>query len=524
MTTPTLALTPHQQIALDQCLEQLEAQGEALLCGPAGTGKTHLIGALGQQKSLLCMAPTNAAARVLRRKLPAEIPVNTIHAAAMQLNGQTHRPLIQFLEDLSEYLAMTESAPNEPDLADCTQLQSQYNDLEPEHISQCVPSELLPRLAQLWDSDACRCGERLAGCDPWLTEASRRAHKHNQLQFSAGDKADHKAEILVVDEASMCTTEHRNAIQSVFGDATAVQPIAALGKATTTAVPVLWVGDPAQLPPVIDEEGKKRGIRPVLDFLEPCATLSEQHRQADGSILLALLERMRTAQGPFRSKVGTWPGFKVQPRPASGITKGLVRQFAEHIGDEGVAICWRNTTRRNLNRQLRALRGFGPAEWLPQTGDRLIVSLTPRDPDPVESGPDWAKGTLVEVLDVLGPVQQGNSQFQQLELRVAEPGHPKSYVISTGCLAFLETYKMPRLNWALYGDWLLDYGYAITAHKAQGNEWPRIAVYEERAHEQETNHKGQLRSRFVGWPAHRQWLYTALSRAQESVLLIAQGD
>ena len=457
MTTPTLSLTPHQQAALDQCLEQLEAQGEALLCGPAGTGKTHLIGALGQQKALLCMAPTNAAARVLRRKLPQEIPVSTIHAAAMQLNGQTHRPLIQFLDDLSEHLIVDKS-PDEQ-LADCTQLQSQHNDLEPEHVSQCIPSELLPRLAQLWDSGACRCGELLAGCDDWLTEASRRAHKHNQLQFSVGDKTDHKAEILVVDEASMCTTEHRGAIQSVFGNATRTP---APGE---TAVPVLWVGDPAQLPPVIDEEGKKRGIRPVLDFLEPCATLSEQHRQADGSILLALLERMRTAQGPFRSKVGTWPGFQVQPRPASGITKGLVKQFAEHIGDEGVAICWRNTTRRNLNRQLRALRGFGPAEWLPQKGDRLVVSLTPRDPDPAEAGPDWAKGTLVEVLDVLGPVQQGNSQFQQLALRVAEPGHPKSFVISTGCLAFLETYKMPRLNWALYGDWLLDYGYAITATK-----------------------------------------------------------
>ena len=99
----------------------------------------------------------------------------------------------------------------------------------------------------------------------------------------------------------------------------------------------------------------------------------------------------------------------------------------------------------------------------------------------------------------------------------------RAYVIGTGLAAFLETYKMPRMSWALYGDWLLDYGYALTAHKAQGNEWPHIGVYEERAHEQETTDKG-LRSRFVGWPAHRQWLYTALSRAQESALLVVQGD
>ena len=122
---------------------------------------------------------------------------------------------------------------------------------------------------------------------------------------------------------------------------------------------MLWVGDPAQLPPVIDEEDKKRGIRPIMDSMEPTATLSTQHRQAGDSILLACLERLRSGQGPFRSKTGHWPGLAVQSRPASGITKGLVKQFAAAVGEEGVVICWRNTTRRALNRELRALRGWG---------------------------------------------------------------------------------------------------------------------------------------------------------------------
>ena len=344
----------------------------------------------------------------------------------------------------------------------------------------------------------------MAGCGEQLVEAYKRARKYNRLKFSPAGEGDHEAEILVVDEASMCTTEHRDAIENTF-----------------YKTPVLWVGDPAQLPPVIDEQDKARGIQPMLELLEPTATLSTQHRQAGDSILLACLERLRSTQGPFRSKTGQWPGLAIQPRPASGITKGLVKQFAEAVGEDGVVICWRNTTRRKLNRELRALRGWGMDAWLPQTGDRLVVAMTPRDPDPDLDMPDWTKGTLVEVLDVLGPKQTGN--FHELELRVSEPGHPKSFVISTGLVAFLETYKQPRTSWALYGDWLLDYGYALTAHKAQGNEWPRIGVYEERAHEQETNAKGELRSRFVGWPAHRQWLYTALSRAQESALAYRAG-
>ena len=506
-----MELSQDQLKALATCQQRLAGEGEALLCGAAGTGKTTLMAALGQRAKIYCMAPTNAAARVLRRKLPADIPVETIHKAAMKLYGQTHDKMIRFVEQLSEHILQSYETPSDA-TSDCNELQSLHNDLEPEQITQCIPAELLPRLTTLWNSEklfasGCRCGELLSDCDQLLIEATKRAHKHNRLLFDAATENDYDAEILVVDEASMCTTGHQQAIRASFGD----------------KVPVLWVGDTAQLPPVISEEDKKYGVQPVLDVLEPTATLSTQHRQARDSILLACLERLRSSEGPFRSKTGTWPGLKVQPRPRSGITKGLVKQFASAIGEDGVVICWRNTTRHALNRELRILRGWGADQWLPQRGDRLVVAMTPRDPDPNLDLPDWTKGTLVEVCDVLGPRQTGN--FHELELRVCEVGHPnKTYEISTGLMAFLETYKQPRKSWALYGDWLLDYGYAITAHKAQGNEWPRIGVYEERAMEQETNAKGELRSRFVGWGQHRQWLYTALSRASESALLVVQGD
>ena len=79
-------------------------------------------------------------------------------------------------------------------------------------------------------------------------------------------------------------------------------------------------------------------------------------------------------------------------------------------------ICWRNTTRRRLNHGLRALRGFDG--FLPLEGDRLVVVMTPREPEPDQ--PDWSKGTLLEVRQVLGPNPKG--QFHELELRVCEAG------------------------------------------------------------------------------------------------------
>ena len=41
-----------------------------------------------------------------------EIPVSTIHAAAMSLSGQTHRQMIRFVEKLLEHVAQTGGTNN----------------------------------------------------------------------------------------------------------------------------------------------------------------------------------------------------------------------------------------------------------------------------------------------------------------------------------------------------------------------------------------------------------------------------
>jgi DNA helicase IV len=50
------------------------------------------------------------------------------------------------------------------------------------------------------------------------------------------------------------------------------------------------------------------------------------------------------------------------------------------------------------------------------------------------------------------------------------------------------------------------YAYAITTHKAQGSEWGKVLIFEE------------------GFPfdaeEHRRWLYTAVTRASEKVVII----
>ena len=51
-----------------------------------------------------------------------------------------------------------------------------------------------------------------------------------------------------------------------------------------------------------------------------------------------------------------------------------------------------------------------------------------------------------------------------------------------------------------------NYGYAITAHRAQGSEWDKVLVFEERFPFSDEE--------------HRRWLYTACTRPSQKLVLV----
>ena len=59
---------------------------------------------------------------------------------------------------------------------------------------------------------------------------------------------------------------------------------------------------------------------------------------------------------------------------------------------------------------------------------------------------------------------------------------------------------------ALIDDQVADHGYALTVHKAQGSQWRRVIVCIERG-------RGDSEE-------FRRWLYTAVTRAVEEVVLV----
>ena len=50
-----------------------------------------------------------------------------------------------------------------------------------------------------------------------------------------------------------------------------------------------------------------------------------------------------------------------------------------------------------------------------------------------------------------------------------------------------------------------DFGYCITTHKSQGSQWDNVIIYEERFGDSEH---------------HARWLYTAITRASEKLIIL----
>src|SRR5215831_2956105 len=140
-----------------------------------------------------------------------------------------------------------------------------------------------------------------------------------------------KAKLIVIDECSMVDAELGRDLLS-FG------------------VPVLVLGDPAQLPPI---QGGG-----YFTEAEPDAMLTEVHRQAQDDPIVRLSMQIRAGE---RLKPGTYGASQVVRRDALD---------PQRVLDADQVLVGRNATRRAYNARMRERRGF--TEPLPMQGDKLV--------------------------------------------------------------------------------------------------------------------------------------------------------
>lgn len=270
-----------------------------------------------------------------------------------------------------------------------------------------------------------------------------------------------EGDLVVVDEASMVTTQM-------------------LRDFISTGARILFVGDPGQLPPVQD--------RGFFRERQADATLTEIHRQALDSPVLRLSLRIRNGEdvGPFKE-----PGCAKQPKSSI--------EFSQWLTYDQI-ITGSNASRRRVNRFFRKFK-YGQLDlaiW-PRKTDKLIC-LKNSPPDYFFINGVQAEATAIFHFEpamecCIGPMlYDGNP----LDDRTFSPfPFRATYDVGLKDNAWWESSAMDLLEF--------DYAYAITVHKAQGSEWPRVII----ADDQMMANNREFR---------KHWLYTAVTRAKQELL------
>lgn len=263
---------------------------------------------------------------------------------------------------------------------------------------------------------------------------------------------------------------------------------------------VICLGDPFQLPPVDKDEDNH-----LLDH--PHIFLDQIMRQAEDSEIIQLSMAIREGR-PIEYMDGT----SVKVIDKREVSTGMLL-WADQV------LVGTNKERVKYNDEIRKLLGKGN---LPEDGDKVIC-LHNYWEDFSETGDPLVNGTI-------GYLQMPMDGIVSFPYFIKAHTH-QFEVITAGIKTDETYYEMENLdkNMLIKGekccDWRVAYqlgklknrigdiiprefayGYAITCHKAQGSEWNKVLVLEEKYPFDKTE--------------HARWLYTACTRASDKLVLL----
>lgn len=291
------------------------------------------------------------------------------------------------------------------------------------------------------------------------------------------DHLDYK--IVIVDEVSMVP---RDLMNILFG----------------FPVFVICLGDNFQLPPV--DKNQDNGL-----LYSPHIFLDEIMRQALDSDIIKLSMKIRN-----KETINLEKGSDAIVMAKDELNTGVL-QWGDQI------ICATNKTRVQVNNQMRTLLGRTGG---PEDGDKVIClhnywDILADNEDPLVNGtigylsnpyPSFNKlpyylggSTYPVLLSKFISDSNENYKFLQIDKRLITEG------VNT-----LDNKTLYRLNKNWRTRHLIPcefaYGYCITGHKSQGSEWDKVVVLEENFPFDSTE--------------HARWLYTAVTRASQKLVLI----
>ena len=292
--------------------------------------------------------------------------------------------------------------------------------------------------------------------------------EEGEYELVAEEERDFTEGVVIVDEASMIGREEWSHIEDA-----------------PFWVQWLFVGDPAQLPPVNEEPS------PALDV--PGPTLETIHRQAADNPILELATKIRTgADGRFGSKFEDGKGVAVT-RNREEFLDSVLRTFDTEAFAEDATharmLAYRNKTVRRYNREIRAERygadadRFVEGEWLVGTETWFhdgVQRLT-------NSEEVRVKKATVDTFEA-----DDQSEWTVWELKVRTPGRGLTRTVHVLHEDEFERYeeRLERRREKAQDDpskWdrffelreqfaRVDYAYATTVHRAQGSTYDTVFV------------------------------------------------
>jgi exodeoxyribonuclease-5 len=316
----------------------------------------------------------------------------------------------------------------------------------------------------------------LTGFDRTAAEAGIEAMRQALSQmkkprFALNPQSDAAhARLIVLDEVSMVGEEMARDLMS-FGK------------------PILVLGDPGQLPPI---KGEGAFTNDAPDIM-----LTEIHRQAQESAIIRLATMARRGEpiGFGQYDTFVWKMRKTDVTPEQCLRGGQV-------------ICGLNATRLQLNNAMRRAAGYGDG-WLPTgRGEKIICLKNQNDlglingmfitlEDVVDEGSLFFSATVTD--EEGSPIGRPGNDGKRERLRIYK-GHFEDHV-SFDRHRHDRDWKHKRLLTEA------TFGWAITAHKAQGSSWRNVIVWDDG----------------LGKTAidRARWLYTAITRAEQGLVILS---
>lgn len=290
------------------------------------------------------------------------------------------------------------------------------------------------------------------------------------------EELDENYKLIIIDEVSMC-------------------PKYIWEQALKHGVHIIALGDPFQLPPV----GEDNGI-----LANPHVFLDEVMRQALESDIIKLSMDIRNGR-PLQLMNGN----DVKVISKEQVVSGMYT-WADQI------ICGKNATRRLVNSQMRTILG---REGDPQAGDKIICLKNYWDTqndngDPlingmigtlqdVEIGKD--EGIMGREMNAIFLPEFADKDFETMyEMSDLKMDYK---LITQGNPTFAKDAKpIFRGGKKVPFPMEFDYGYCITCHKSQGSQFNKVLLFEETLNRE----------------THARWLYTAITRAVEKIVIVKQ--